>query len=369
MNTNKQVLTVNTEQARRIIALCWKAQGIARNSGIPVTPGVALVGPTGTAKSSIVKEVVAELQEKHPTAGFSYWMASLALMLDSGDLGCPVPDTKAGIMRYFTAGHWPFGKADAKGIFCFEELDRCPVEIQRGAAHIMLEGELHGQQLGGDIYCCATMNGTSDIATEELSEHIRTRMVTIFLDRNAPGAAEAYDKWAEDRGLSITRRAFNRYNRDALAASAEFAEMAVCNDRTLDMADCILQASRSVQFPTDDILMPAIAGCIGVGPAARYMATDKLVNEAPDPEDCISDPDGSPIPENVSTAYALALAIAGAVGDTADRNRLGCAAKYVARLQPALAAVAFKTVSDKNPRIWTVKTALDWQNDHKALLL
>mgnify|MGYP000967107869 CR=1 FL=1 len=28
MNTNKQVLTVNTEQARRIIALCWKAQGI-----------------------------------------------------------------------------------------------------------------------------------------------------------------------------------------------------------------------------------------------------------------------------------------------------------------------------------------------------
>lgn len=29
-------------------------------------------------------------------------------------------------------------KADAKGIFCFEELDRCPVEIQRGAAHIML---------------------------------------------------------------------------------------------------------------------------------------------------------------------------------------------------------------------------------------
>jgi hypothetical protein len=63
------------------------------------------------------------------------------------------------------------------------------------------------------------------------------------------------------------------------------------------------------------------------------------------------------------------LAIAGAVGDTADRSRLGGAAKYVARLQPALAAVAFKTVSDKNPRIWTVKIALDWQNEHKALLL
>lgn len=130
MNTNKQVLTVNTEQARRIIALCWKAQGIARKSGIPVTTGVALVGPTGTAKSSIVKEVVAELQEKHPTAGFSYWMASLALMLDSGDLGCPVPDTKAGIMRYFTAGHWPFGKADAPSGWSMDGLLPAPPLIR-----------------------------------------------------------------------------------------------------------------------------------------------------------------------------------------------------------------------------------------------
>ena len=359
-----QVLTVNTEQASRIIALCWKAQGIARANRIPVTTGCTLVGPTGTAKSSIIRSVVEQLGD-----GFNYWMASLALMLDSGDLGCPVPDQKAAIMRYFTAGHWPFGKEGSKGIFCFEELDRCPVEIQRGAAHIMLEGELHGQKLPSGVFCCATMNGTSDVATEELSEHIRTRMVTVFLDRNAPGSAEAYDKWADDRGLSITRRAFNRFNRDALADAAEFAEMAVCNDRTLDMADCILQASRSVKFKTEDVLMPAIAGCIGVGPAARYMATDKLVNEAPDPEDCIADPKGVKVPENVSTCYALALAVARCIADTAERARLQGAATYLARLQPALAAVAFKTISDKNPRIWTVKESLDWQNEHKALLL
>lgn len=368
-NKTNQVLTVNTEQASRIIALCWKAQGIARKNHIPVTTGCALVGPTGTAKSSIVRTVVEELAAKHPADCYQYWMASLALMLDSGDLGCPVPDQKQRIMEYFTAGHWPFGKPNAKGIFCFEELDRCPIEIQRGAAHIMLEGELHGQKLASGVFCCATMNGTSDIATEELSEHIRTRMVTIFLDRNAAGASDAYDKWAEGRGLSTTRRAFNRYNRDALADAPDFAEMAVCNDRTLDMADCVLQASRAVQFPTDDIVMPAIAGCIGVGPAARYMATDKLVNEAPDPEACIADPMGSKVPENVSTCYALSLAIAGCIADTAERPRLQGAAKYLARLQPALAAVAFKTISDKNPRIWTVKESLDWQNEHKALLL
>ena len=53
----------------------------------------------------------------------------------------------------------------------------------------------------------------------------------------------------------------------------------------------------------------------------------------------------------------------------AERARLQGAATYLARLQPALAAVAFKTISDKNPRIWTVKESLDWQNEHKALLL
>jgi hypothetical protein len=36
MNQNQsQVLTVNSEQAKRIIALCWKAQGIAKANGIP----------------------------------------------------------------------------------------------------------------------------------------------------------------------------------------------------------------------------------------------------------------------------------------------------------------------------------------------
>ena len=67
-----QVLTVNTEQASRIIALCWKAQGIARANRIPVTTGCTLVGPTGTAKSSIIRSVVEQLGD-----GFNYWMASL----------------------------------------------------------------------------------------------------------------------------------------------------------------------------------------------------------------------------------------------------------------------------------------------------
>jgi len=365
MNQNQsQVLTVNSEQAKRIIALCWKAQGIAKANGIPVTTGVALVGPTGTAKSSIMREVVAEIGN-----GFEYWMLALSLMLDSGDLGIPVPDMKEGVMRYLPPAHWPLGKPNAKGLLCGEEMDRCPVELQRGFAHLMLEGELHGAKLASGVFVCATMNGTSDIATEELSEHIRTRMVTIFLDRNAAGSGESYDKWAQAHGLSITRRAFNKYKRSTLAESPPFAEMAVCNDRTVDMADCIMQASKAVKFVTDDIIMPAIAGCIGIGAAAEYMAMDKLVSEAPDPEDCISDPNGSPVPENVSTAYALAIAIAGCIADTADRSRLSGASVYLSRLQPALAACAFKTVSERNPRIWTVKESLAWQNEHKALLL
>jgi hypothetical protein len=362
--TAQKVLTVNIEQAERIIALCWKAQTIAKKNGIPVTTGVALVGPTMTGKSSVVRKVVEKLGPE-----YRYWMAALATLMDSGDLGTPVPDVKEKLMRYFTAGHWPFNIADAKGIFAFEELDRCPVELQRGAAHIMLERELHGMTLADGVFCVATMNGTSDSYTEELSEHIRTRFVSIFITRDAAGGADAYDAWAAERGLSVTRRAFNRYCGDTIPAAHEFSELAVCGNRTLDMADCILQASRVVKFKTDDVLMPAIAGCIGVGAAARYMATDKLVSEAPDPEECIANPTIAKIPVEVSTMYALALAIAGAVSDTTDRSRLSGAAIYLSRMQPALAAVAFKTVSDKNPRIWTTKEALGWQNEHKALLL
>lgn len=360
-NNSSTVLTVNSEQAARIIRLCRFAQAIARESDIPVRVPVALVGHTGTAKSSIVRQVAME-------DGNAYWQASLALLMDSGDFGIPVPDSKAGVMRYFTAGHWPLGNADARGVWSFEELDRCPVEVQRGAAHLMCDGELHGQRVGNGVYMVATMNGVSDTATEELSEHIRTRMVTVFVTRDAAGADDSYDAWAAGK-VSVTRRAFNRYARDAMAVGERFEELAVCNSRTADMADVILQASKRVKFRTDDIILPAIAGAIGVGAASRFLAVDKLVAEAPDPELCITRPDTAPVPEEVTTAYALALAIASLVSNEVERERLNGASRYLSRMQPALAAVAFKTVSDANPRIWTAQAAVEWTKENKALLL
>ena len=61
MNTNKQVLTVNTEQARRIIALCWKAQGIARKSHGGAIPAGELLERSSAVKGTENPEAKAEI--------------------------------------------------------------------------------------------------------------------------------------------------------------------------------------------------------------------------------------------------------------------------------------------------------------------
>lgn len=53
-----------------------------------------------------------------------------------------------------------------------------------------------------------------------------------------------------------------------------------------------------------------IAGCVGKGRATQYLAFRGLINELPDVDACIMDPTGSPVPDNPSARFLVAMALA-----------------------------------------------------------
>lgn len=74
-----------------------------------------------------------------------------------------------------------------------------------------------------------------------------------------------------------------------------------------------------------------LGGAVGKGRAASYLSFRELCNELPDVDQCIMDPEGSPVPENKSAQWLISMALATKM----TAGNFGQAVKYLNRL-PAM---------------------------------
>lgn len=74
-----------------------------------------------------------------------------------------------------------------------------------------------------------------------------------------------------------------------------------------------------------------IAGCVGKGRATQYLAFRALMNELPDVDGVLMDPDNAPVPENPSARFLVAMALASRM----SHQNFGSCVKYLMRL-PAM---------------------------------
>ena len=367
--------TINPEQAKRCLALCWKAERLAKKNNLPFNVPVVLVGATGTAKSSSIRQFATDLDGKNDKQ-FKYWHNPLSMFIDTGDFGVPVPDMKTKSMSFFTHGNIPFD-CDDWGVVNFDEWDRSPDEsVAITAATIALDREWHGIPVSPNAYICGTMNGTSDAQTQELAEFVRTRVVTLFMSRHSAGVVDSYAKFADAHGISPVAQTFAKFRRELIEKESEFEELSVCQSRTLDMADMVWQASKAATFSTDDIIYPCVAGCIGLKAATEYLAIERLIADAPDIDEILKNPDTAQIPEEASVVYALTCHLVDAAfsldSTPGGKNKVAVTdsiATYGARLPDEYAAALFKRVSERVPRIVTRPAFQAWAATNKAILI
>ena len=74
-----------------------------------------------------------------------------------------------------------------------------------------------------------------------------------------------------------------------------------------------------------------IAGCVGKGRATQYLAFRSLINDLPDVDSCLLNPESAPVPGNPSAQWLVSMALASKL----TAGNFGQAVKYLNRL-PAM---------------------------------
>jgi len=269
------VIFITHLELMRCLILLWYA-------GIPA----ALIGNVGAGKTTAVQMLVRKLSEQ--INNFKYWPVMLGLV-SAEDIG-GFPSVADGILKFIMPGYLPFDCEDS-GIIFFDEYDRAGSDVQNASTQILLGGHIHGHQISPNSYSIIAMNGLADIYTTPLSKAVRNRVCTLFLSSESGGNIKAWNEYAEQNDIHPVIRGFANFRTDLLEKNEQFEELAIPSPRSRDMAGQILKAAEQVEFETEDILLPCIAGVIGKAAAIELMSFRKNLFNMPDLK-CILDGTG-----------------------------------------------------------------------------
>jgi len=295
--------------------------GLGEDLAIPI----AVIGGTGVGKTSAVKafhaKIAKHFQEKKKVD--VKWVKLILSLYEAPDVGgYTVPDVARKKAIHLMQENLPFDSEDMAIVFA-DEFDRAEPDVQNAYLQILLGGDFHGHKLSPNAYNILALNGSSDIYTTPLCEAARTRICSIFVGGRTQDTVESYDAWAEEKGMPMFIRTFNRYvpiNRP----DPIYEELAEDTSRTRDMAAIVSLERKAVDeqesFRTDDIYMPVIAGLIGMQSAAQFIQMEKIIEKGGVlPEDIFRDPADAEVPNEVSYVYFLLESCLGAL--RADRTK------------------------------------------------
>jgi len=357
MDSQGKVYYLAPSQIKRAIIVLWAA-------GVPAL----LFGGSGVGKTTIVFDLINELNNQNKTDRFKAHVLLLSLFPDCSDIsGIPFPNKDKTKVDYLMNSLIPFNNTDA-GILFLDELDRCPTDVQNSCLQLLLGRKVHNQTLSPNMYVMGALNGSSDIYTTQLSTAAVTRVCTLFVSSHANEFLESYDNWAEENNISPMMRGFARFTPDLLESHEEFEELARATPRTRDMADRILKVIDTTKVRTDDIIKPLIGGVIGKAAAIKFLAYRDMYLKAPDPLSIIKNPEKGAIPTELSVLYALTCALTHHIEDCDDLYTTDQLCKYAIRLPDEIAGMMFRQMARKCDKVVTNTNFNKWSNDHKFIL-
>lgn len=340
-----EAIKVNVDQCQRIMALTASVK-------IPL----AVVGSTGCGKTDSVIAFAKRLGAKLVIRLLSYADRS-----DIGGIPVPMGDRAKFLIPEGIPLKGDKVKEDQPIVLFLDEFDRAPADVQNAALQLLLGGELNGHRLHENVLVVLAMNGVSDLYTTPLSEAARTRICTVFMEPDW----NQWDEWAYDNKVHPAIRALAKYKRDTVERKHEFFELAVPNPRTLTMAATILTIAKEMDFETEDILLPTIAGLIGQSAALETMGLYQRMAHLPTPEDCIFKPTLTVVPSDPIDQWLIAGAVAGLLKGNggkhpAARANLEKGVTYISRVAPEIGYAVFRKMEQDGSPVAATKQYQSW---------
>ncbi len=277
---------------------------------------ILVTGPPGCGKSDIVAQACnrngADLIISHP---------AVADPTDAKGL----PWAEAGADE---ATFLPFGElaqalqATKLTVWFLDDLGQASPAVQASFMQLLLARRVNSHKLPDCVTFVAATNRRSDRAgVAGILEPVKARFASIV--ELEPDNNE-FCLWGLDNGLSVLVVAFVRFRPELLCDFQPSADLTNC-----PMPRTWAHVSKLLELGLDpELEFVAIAGAVGEGAAAEFIAFAKMYRELPNIDGIFVDPDADPLPDQPSTLYATVTAL-GARMTTENFARV---ARYAERL-------------------------------------
>jgi hypothetical protein len=334
----------------------------------PVKRTVAVEGPPGGGKTTVIREVAKELAGGGRTgyAGicevlndrFGYVEKHMPTMLvedfgipdlaggDNSTFGYKVPDWFPAVYR---------DDMPEEGILCFDDRNQCGADLQKVLANICQARNLHGVRMKEGWMVISTGNRQQDRAgANKVLSHLRGRE-TVY---NYETHLDDWTQWAIDNGVKPEVISFMRFKPGML--------------HDFDPNRDINPSPRSWVEGVSDVigLVPAEAeyesfsGTVGEGPAAEFTGYMRIFRKLPNPDVILMNPATSDVPTDPATLYALAGSLAHRA-TTANFERV---CTYVERMPPEFSVLSVSMAARRDSSLASTAAFAKWAVAHQDVL-
>ncbi len=287
---------------------------------VPTRRPVYLWGPPGVGKSSLVRQAATTLNvpvvDVRATLLDPVDLRGLPTVADGRTTWCP-PD---------------FLPASGEGLLFLDELAQAVPAVQTALLQLTLDRRLGEYELPPGWSVVAASNRAEDRAG---THRLISPLLNRFLHLDLEVSEEDWQGWAVAAGVAPEVRAFIRF-RPALL----FAFEAAANPRAFPTPRSWQFVSDVLQATAPHLLQRVVAGCVGDGPAAEFVAFLGLYRQLPDVDAVLASPATAPVPREPAVLYALVSALVERV--RAKAAPAAAFAKYGVRLPDEFGVLALR---------------------------
>ena len=309
------------------------------SAAIPSRLPILITGAPGVGKSDIVSMAAescgAELILSHP---------AVADPTDAKGLPWPKADKDE-------ATFLPFGelaralKATVPTVWFLDDLGQATPAVQASFMQLILARRVNGHVLPDCVTFVAATNRRADRAgVSGILEPVKSRFATIV---ELHPDIESWCNWAFGASIPATLIAFLRFRPDLLS---DFKPSADMSNSPMPRTWASLAKLEALSLP-QQVELAAMAGAVGDGPAAEYIAFRRMFQSLTSVDAILLDPKGCKLPTAPNELYAVCTALASKATEQ-NLSRVGIVAT---RLMDAgrgeFSALLMKDCIRRNPKL------------------
>lgn len=310
-----------------------------------------IVGPPGIGKSDIISQVCDKLKAK--------------LIIEHPVVSDPTDYKGLPFASKGKATFLPFGNleeiinAKELTVYFLDDLGQASPMVQAACMQLLLARRINGHKVSDNVCFVAATNRHKDgAAVSGILEPVKSRFVTII---NLEVNTDDWVYWALQNNIPTELIAFIRFRPRLLFQFESSKEI-----KNSPSPRTIHNLAKIMMMGIDkDVEYEVFSGTVGEGFAAEFISFLRIYRNLPDIDGIILDPQKAKVPDDPSTQYAIAVALA----KKAKEDNMDSIVTYSKRLPKEISVMLMKDAQRTNPSIINTRAWIEWASEMSATII